>query len=163
MKNEIKSVEPTLLGWPVCLWCYPPFNAFFQAPRLLHYSHNSASPAWLHVVILCVITCLWGILFGPPGLPRIRQTWTNRGIVRSGPYQYASPGVRGKAHDLDSPGCLLCPVRHLHPSWIYRNLRSESMDRKSAHHEILITLRISSPSGGGSFRESSKTHPANLF
>ena len=62
LKNEIKSVEPTLLGWIVCLWCYPPFNAFSFKPFDFYIIRISLSnPAWLHVIVLCVITCLWGI------------------------------------------------------------------------------------------------------
>src|SRR5207248_7040549 len=30
LKNEVKSVEPTFLGWAVALFCYPPFNSFIN-------------------------------------------------------------------------------------------------------------------------------------
>ncbi len=90
LKNEIKSVEPTLLGWLVCLWCYPPFNAFSFKPLDFYIIRITLpSPAWLHVVILCVITCLWGIfVWASVSLGFKASNLTNRGIVRSGPYQY---------------------------------------------------------------------------
>jgi len=41
------------------------------------------------VVILCVITCLWGIfVWASVSLGFKASNLTNRGIVRSGPYQY---------------------------------------------------------------------------
>lgn len=90
LKNEIKSVEPTLLGWLVCLWCYPPFNAFSFKPLDFYIIRISLpSLAWLHVVALCVITCLWGIFaWASVSLGFKASNLTNRGIVRSGPYQY---------------------------------------------------------------------------
>jgi len=90
LKNEIKSVEPTLLGWLVCLWCYPPFNAFSFKPLDFYIIRISLpSPAWLHVAVLCVITCLWGIFaWSSVALGFKASNLTNRGIVRSGPYQY---------------------------------------------------------------------------
>ncbi len=91
LKNEIKSVEPTLLGWIVCLWCYPPFNAFSFKPFDFYIIRISLSnPAWLHVIVLCVITCLWGIfVWASVALGFKASNLTNRGIVRSGPYRFA--------------------------------------------------------------------------
>lgn len=90
LKNEIKSVEPTLLGWLICLWCYPPFNAFSFKPLDFYIIRISLpSPAWLHVVVLCVITCLWGIFaWSSVALGFKASNLTNRGIVISGPYRY---------------------------------------------------------------------------
>ncbi len=90
LKNEIRSVEPTLLGWLVCLWCYPPFNTFsFKSLDFYIIRISLPSPAWLHVVVLCVITCLWGMFaWASVSLGFKASNLTNRGIVRSGPYQY---------------------------------------------------------------------------
>lgn len=91
LKNEIKSVEPTLLGWIVCLWCYPPFNTFSFKPFDAYIIRiNMSYPAWLHVIVLCLITCLWGIfVWASVSLGFKASNLTNRGIVKSGPYRFA--------------------------------------------------------------------------
>lgn len=90
LKNEIRSVEPTLLGWVVCLWCYPPFNSFsFRIfdHRLFDISHNW--PAALLAVMTCLITLLWGVFaWASVALGSKASNLTNRGIVSSGPYRY---------------------------------------------------------------------------
>ena len=90
LKNEIKSVEPTFLGWLVCLWCYPPFNSFAFKPLDYYLIRiNLSYPTWLTVIVLCVITCLWGVfVWASVSLGFKASNLTNRGIVRSGPYRY---------------------------------------------------------------------------
>jgi protein-S-isoprenylcysteine O-methyltransferase Ste14 len=90
LKNEIKSVEPTLLGWLVCLWCYPPFNTFSFRPLDLYIIRIVLPlPTWLNVGVLCAITCLWGIfVWASIALGFKASNLTNRGVVRSGPYRY---------------------------------------------------------------------------
>lgn len=88
LRNEIKSVEPTFLGWLVCLWCYPPFNVFsfkpFDYPLV---DISISSPQWVHAVMTCVITSLWGIFaWASAALCFKGSNLTNRGIVKSGPY-----------------------------------------------------------------------------
>lgn len=91
LKNVIKSVEPTLLGWVVCLWCYPPFNAFsfrpFDIPLWDIAIRNT--PTWLEGVILSLITLLWGIfVWGSVALGFKGSNLTNRGIISHGPYRF---------------------------------------------------------------------------
>ena len=31
LKNKVRSVEPTIIGWAVALVCYPPFNTAFNS------------------------------------------------------------------------------------------------------------------------------------
>ena len=91
LKNVIKSVEPTLLGWVVCLWCYPPFNAFSFRPFDLPFFKIALSsrPEWLEGLILCLITGLWGIfVWGSVALGFKGSNLTNRGIIGSGPYRF---------------------------------------------------------------------------
>ena len=90
LKNEIKSVEQTLLGWLVCLWCYPPFNAFSFKPLDFYIIRiNLPYPAWLHVIVLCAITLLWVIfVWASVALGFKASNLTNRGIVKSGPYKF---------------------------------------------------------------------------
>jgi protein-S-isoprenylcysteine O-methyltransferase Ste14 len=90
LNNKIKSVEPTLLGWIVCLWCYPPFNFIsfrifdFEFIRIAH-----RYPGWVNAVMLCLITALWGIfVWASLSLGWKASNLTNRGIVRHGPYRF---------------------------------------------------------------------------
>jgi protein-S-isoprenylcysteine O-methyltransferase Ste14 len=90
LKNTIRTVEPTVLGWLVCLWCYPPFNLFsfrlfdHEIIRLAH-----PYPSWVHAIMLCMITALWGIFaWASLSLGWKASNLTNRGIVRHGPYKH---------------------------------------------------------------------------
>jgi protein-S-isoprenylcysteine O-methyltransferase Ste14 len=90
LKNEIKSVEPTILGWIVCLWCYPPFNVFsykiFDYP-LANIQHQY--PSWVIAGMTCMITILWGIFaWASLALGWKASNLTNRGIVTKGPYKF---------------------------------------------------------------------------
>ncbi|HQH27720.1 MAG TPA: methyltransferase, partial [Oligoflexia bacterium] len=89
-KNTIRSVEPTVLGWVVCLMCYPPFNGF--AFKLFDHPLNETwSPAFgtAHAVVMGVITILWAIyVWATIALGLKSSNLTNRGIVASGPYRY---------------------------------------------------------------------------
>jgi len=90
LKNKIKSVEPTLLGWLVCLWCYPPFNVFSYRIfdyRLIDIAHTY--PAWINIVVTCLITALWGIFtWASFSLGWKASNLTNRGIIATGPYRF---------------------------------------------------------------------------
>jgi len=90
LKNRIKSVEPTIFGWVVCLWCYPPFNVF--SFRLFDHPFvdiAGAYPAWVHAALTCVISLLWGIFaWASVALGFKASNLTNRGIVASGPYRF---------------------------------------------------------------------------
>ncbi|MBM4271684.1 MAG: isoprenylcysteine carboxylmethyltransferase family protein [Deltaproteobacteria bacterium] len=90
LDNEIKSVEPSLLGWLVCLWCYPPFNIFsFRPFDYCIIRTGMECPVWAHVVLTCIITLLWGIfVWSSIALGFKASNLTNRGIVREGPYRY---------------------------------------------------------------------------
>ncbi|MEI6126519.1 MAG: isoprenylcysteine carboxylmethyltransferase family protein, partial [Pseudomonadota bacterium] len=91
LKNKIKSVEPTLLGWVVCLWCYPPFNVFsFKAFDQPIVSMAHEYPGWVHACMTCLISALWGIFtWASLALGFKASNLTNRGIVASGPYRFA--------------------------------------------------------------------------
>ncbi len=90
LKNTIKTVEPTVLGWVVCLWCYPPFNNFsFRIfdHEFVHLTHSY--PPWVNAFILCLITVLWGVFaWASLSLGWKASNLTNRGIVRHGPYRF---------------------------------------------------------------------------
>lgn len=90
LKNTIKSVEPTLLGWIVCLWCYPPFNAFsFKMFDYRLFEFPRSYPGWIDPMITAVITVLWGVfVWASAALGFKASNLTNRGIVRHGPYRF---------------------------------------------------------------------------
>ena len=90
LKNTIKSVEPTVLGWVVCLWCYPPFNMFsFRIFDFELIPIARSYPTWINSVMLCFITVLWGIfVWASLSLGWKASNLTSRGIVRHGPYRF---------------------------------------------------------------------------
>lgn len=90
LQNRIKSVEPTLLGWAVCLWCYPPFNEFsfrFFDHQLIDVTRTY--PSWVVAAATCAITLLWGVFaWASVALGWKASNLTNRGIVSTGPYRF---------------------------------------------------------------------------
>jgi protein-S-isoprenylcysteine O-methyltransferase Ste14 len=90
LKNKIRSVEPTLFGWAVCLWCYPPFNVLSYKPfdrQLIDIAHTY--PGWVQISMTCMISFLWGIFaWASVSLGFKGSNLTNRGIVASGPYRF---------------------------------------------------------------------------
>lgn len=86
--NEIKSVDPTALGWLSCLICYPPFNqvgfAFFSFEPVdaadFGTPLSQTMLAWLSLIALAIFT--WASI----ALGLRASNLTNRGIVSHGPY-----------------------------------------------------------------------------
>jgi protein-S-isoprenylcysteine O-methyltransferase Ste14 len=88
LKNEIRSVEPTILGWIVAIACYPPFNSF-----VVNYTNWYAndyvlfSSDILTFIIRIIIIFLLLIYVGATlALGSKCSNLTNRGIVSRGPY-----------------------------------------------------------------------------
>ncbi len=87
--NEIRSVEPTVLGWLVALICYPPLRQFAIAVL----DENPVLVPLDEPLLRGAITALWVALFGiymwaTLALNVRASNLTNRGIVRSGPYRW---------------------------------------------------------------------------
>jgi protein-S-isoprenylcysteine O-methyltransferase Ste14 len=92
--TEIRSAEPTLLGWMVALVCYEPFwfavgssYLVFDRGRSwgeLLADHPVAYTAWGFVILFLVFIYAWStVSFG------IRfSNLTHRGIITSGPYRW---------------------------------------------------------------------------
>lgn len=91
LKSEIRSVDPTFLGWLVCLWCYPPFNSFSFRPFEYYLIKTGLDlPVWGHMALTAVITLLWGIFaWASVALGPKASNLTSRGVVANGPYRYA--------------------------------------------------------------------------
>lgn len=91
LKSEIRSIEPTLLGWVVCLACYPPFNSFaFRPFEFIDFRVTSAYPAQMYVAASVLMTALWGVFaWASVALGFKASNLTNRGIVATGPYRFS--------------------------------------------------------------------------
>lgn len=90
LRNEIRSVDPTVGGWLVCLACYPPFNQALSAffPWQPSDFPKFASPA-VHVSLNCLILAAMAVYaWASVALGLRASNLTNRGIVRSGPYAW---------------------------------------------------------------------------
>jgi protein-S-isoprenylcysteine O-methyltransferase Ste14 len=88
--NQTQSVEPTLLGWLVCLVCYPPFQMFlglyYAAPgerEVLRFAGQwlvtlSTAMMLLSYLVYMAATLHFGVRF---------SNLTHRGIIRTGLYR----------------------------------------------------------------------------
>lgn len=91
LKNEIRSVDPTLLGWGVALACYPPFNGMtamvfgggYSAdfPQFDHPAVHLTANALLLVLMAIYTSASIALNFKASNL-------THRGIIAHGPYRY---------------------------------------------------------------------------
>lgn len=90
LKNKIRSVEPTVLGWVVCLMCYPPFNMFaFQLFDQPLHEYWTPTHGITTKYATAMITLLWAIyVWASMALGWKASNLTNRGIVDTGPYRY---------------------------------------------------------------------------
>jgi protein-S-isoprenylcysteine O-methyltransferase Ste14 len=88
LKNTVRSVEPTVLGWAVALVCYPPFNGLLSQyvnwyPNDYLTLSNPNATLWLRIFILLFFGIyVWATL----ALGAKSSNLTNRGIVSRGPY-----------------------------------------------------------------------------
>lgn len=88
--NEIRSVEPTVFGWIVCLACYPPFN---QATQTMIGWYSREFPTyevvWAQVICACLILGFLSIYaWASIALGWKASNLTHRGIVDRGPYRW---------------------------------------------------------------------------
>jgi protein-S-isoprenylcysteine O-methyltransferase Ste14 len=88
--NQIRSVDPTLLGWAAALLCYPPFNAISSAVLgwpLTDYPQFE-NPT-VHVVLNFVLLALMAVYASASvALGFKASNLTHRGIVSRGPYRW---------------------------------------------------------------------------
>ena len=88
LKNTIRSVEPTILGWVVALICYPPFNEMFV--RYVDWYSNEYiiffNTPLTFVMRIIIIFFFLIYLSATFALGTKCSNLTNRGIVSRGPY-----------------------------------------------------------------------------
>lgn len=95
LNSHIRSVEPTFLGWVVCIMCYPPFWAGFFSSTYFAYNDGFYWGSWLGKTP--TLYAIWGgailILittysFATIALGYRFSNLTYRGLITSGPYKY---------------------------------------------------------------------------
>ena len=91
VENQTQSAEPTLLGWVVCICCYPPFQMvlglYYASPNeraILNFSQPWLVSVFTVMMVasylIYMLSTLWfGVRF---------SNLTNRGIIRKGPYAW---------------------------------------------------------------------------
>jgi hypothetical protein len=93
--TQIRSTEPTVLGWVVCLACYPPFNQI-TFDRYFNYHDKLYWDGWLFAypplqiawgTAILVLTAMWCLTTLSFGLRFSNLTY--RGLVSSGPYRFS--------------------------------------------------------------------------
>ena len=90
LRNEIRSVEPTLLGWLAALLCYPPLvwltsNALgWFSSELPQFRSPTFQVTAAVAMLLGVGVYAWATL----ALGLRASNLTNRGIVTTGPYRW---------------------------------------------------------------------------
>ena len=90
LRNEIRSVDPTLLGWAVTLLCYSPFSfvlgMFLTAPGMdmLRLQDATAHYAVNGLVLALMAIYAWASV----ALGFKASNLTHRGIVDRGPYRF---------------------------------------------------------------------------
>jgi protein-S-isoprenylcysteine O-methyltransferase Ste14 len=90
LKNIVRSVEPTFLGWAVALACYPPFNGFVNNYVLWYTSDEPAfASPWLTCIARALVLACFAIyLWGAVSLGAKCSNLTNRGIVTTGAFAW---------------------------------------------------------------------------
>jgi protein-S-isoprenylcysteine O-methyltransferase Ste14 len=90
LKNVVKSVEPTALGWLVAVVCYPPLNNStgnilgWYTSDFGDFGNTNINITMAIVSLLLFSVYLWATL----ALGFRSSNLTNRGIVSKGPYKY---------------------------------------------------------------------------
>ena len=90
LKNQIRSVDPTLLGWAVALACYPPFNNVTNT--ILSWTPDNFPQFETPVIHLAANFLLLGLMAvytsASVALNFKASNLTHRGIIASGPYRF---------------------------------------------------------------------------
>jgi hypothetical protein len=92
---HIRSAMPDLLGWAVCLACYPPFWSVIGSNYLAYerddayWGHFFEQMPVLYVIWGCVILALVGVYVSATVAFGMRfSNLTHRGIITNGPYRW---------------------------------------------------------------------------
>jgi protein-S-isoprenylcysteine O-methyltransferase Ste14 len=90
LKNEIRSVDPTWLGWAVALACYPPFNGVVT--KVLGWTSADfpqLDNLTAHFAASAAVLLLMGIYTSASVALNLKASnLTHRGIISHGPYRF---------------------------------------------------------------------------
>ncbi len=108
LKNVVKSVEPTTLGWASALACYGPFfDTFIRFAGPLPQDFADFKNTNLNIIAGIFTIILFGIyVWASVALGFKASNLTNRGIVTTGPYKY----VRHPAYISKNLGWILASI-----------------------------------------------------
>ena len=87
--TQVRSVEPTLLGWGTALICYPPFNSIMGRMGVGWYSDDNQHfrQPEVDLAVRAILVVLFAIYLGATlALGTRCSNLTNRGVVARGPY-----------------------------------------------------------------------------
>jgi protein-S-isoprenylcysteine O-methyltransferase Ste14 len=90
LKNKVRSVEPTVLGWMVAIICYPPINSLsgnilgWYTSDFGEFGNPNLNITMGIVSILFFVIYVWASV----ALGTKASNLTNRGIVSTGPYKF---------------------------------------------------------------------------
>lgn len=89
LRNEIRSVDPTLMGWTAAMICYPPFNHY---TGLILGSPVSDFPRFDDPMVHVGLNVALLVLMATYASASVALGWkasnlTHRGVVASGPYR----------------------------------------------------------------------------
>lgn len=101
--THIRSAEPTLLGWLVCLVCYDPFASIiginiFNFDDGLNWDHwLGSSPTLFYIWAALIFFCTFIYALATVAFGWRMSNLTYRGIITNGPYRYTKhPAYLGK-------------------------------------------------------------------
>jgi protein-S-isoprenylcysteine O-methyltransferase Ste14 len=90
LRNEIRSVDPTWLGWGVALACYPPLNGLtshvfgWHSTDFPQFGHPAVHLAANFSLLVLMAVYSWASV----ALNLKASNLTHRGVVASGPYRF---------------------------------------------------------------------------
>jgi protein-S-isoprenylcysteine O-methyltransferase Ste14 len=115
LKNEIRSVDPTWLGWAVALACYPPFNGLVvQVMGWGGVEFPQFDSPVVHIAVNSLLLFLMAIYASASVALNLKASnLTHRGIISHGPYRY----VRHPAYICKNAAWWLGLIPALVESW----------------------------------------------
>ena len=95
LNAHIRSVEPTVFGWVICLVCYPPFWSGLFYNNYFDYSSDTSWGKWLWDYplfyvpwALAICGCIAAYSWGTLAMGYRFSNLTYRGLITSGPYRF---------------------------------------------------------------------------
>jgi protein-S-isoprenylcysteine O-methyltransferase Ste14 len=91
--THIRTAEPTMLGWAVALFCYPPFYNLMERSYVAYGGNNFGNwlaphPTlrWVWAIAICLLITIYSL--GTVAFGLRFSNLTHRGILTNGPYRF---------------------------------------------------------------------------